>query len=93
MVCFDDESTTMHVRAPFLECVDDGEQLPFMHRIILSALESFLDAKATVWDPFSPSCSNTAPIPMSLASHVTMYDFEESANCNTGVLLTASLRF
>jgi hypothetical protein len=35
MVCFDDETTTMQVRAPFLECVDYGEQLPFMHRIIL----------------------------------------------------------
>jgi hypothetical protein len=28
------------------------------------ALESFLDAKATGWDPCPPSCFNTAPIPM-----------------------------
>jgi hypothetical protein len=35
MVCFDDETTTMQVGAPFLECVDYGEKLPFMHRIIL----------------------------------------------------------
>jgi hypothetical protein len=35
MVGFDDETPTMQVRAPFLECVDFGEKLPFIHRIIL----------------------------------------------------------
>jgi hypothetical protein len=39
----DDETTTMQVRAPFLERVDNGEQLPFMHRILFSALESFVE--------------------------------------------------
>jgi hypothetical protein len=34
MVRFDDETTTMQVRAPFVERVDNGEQLPLMHRII-----------------------------------------------------------
>jgi hypothetical protein len=34
MVRFDDETTTMQVRAPFLERVDYGEKLQFMHRII-----------------------------------------------------------
>jgi hypothetical protein len=41
MVCFDDETTTMQVRAPFLECVDYGEKLPFMHRIIIFGTGEF----------------------------------------------------
>jgi hypothetical protein len=41
MVRFDDETTTMQVRAPFLERVDYGEQLPLMHRIILFCAGAF----------------------------------------------------
>jgi hypothetical protein len=41
MVCFDDEKTTMQLRAPFVERVDYGEQLPFMHRIILFGAGEF----------------------------------------------------
>jgi hypothetical protein len=35
IVRFDDETTTMQVRAPFLEIIDYGEKLPFMHMTIL----------------------------------------------------------
>jgi hypothetical protein len=41
MVGFDDETTTMQVREPFLERVDYGEQLPLMHRIILFGAGEF----------------------------------------------------
>jgi hypothetical protein len=41
MVSFDDETTTMQLRAPFLELVDYGEQLPFMHRIIIFGAGEF----------------------------------------------------
>jgi hypothetical protein len=53
MVRFYDETTNMQVRALFPERVENGKQLPFMHRIILSALEGFLEAKATVSGPVS----------------------------------------
>jgi hypothetical protein len=35
------ETTTMQVRAPFLERVDNGEKLPFMHRLILFCAGEF----------------------------------------------------
>jgi hypothetical protein len=38
---YDDEKTTMQVRAPFLDGVDNGEQLLFMHRIIRFGAEEF----------------------------------------------------
>jgi hypothetical protein len=41
MVRFDDETTNMQVRAPLLERVDNGKQLPFMHRIILFCAGGF----------------------------------------------------
>jgi hypothetical protein len=93
MVRFDDETTTMQVRAPFLERVDYGKKLPFKHTIIIFCAGAFLEAKAAEWGPCSLFHSNTAPMTMTQALHVTMYDFEGTANCNTGALLTAFLRF
>jgi hypothetical protein len=45
MVRFDEEKTTIQVRAPFIEHVDNGEQLPFMHRIIIFCAGEFLRNK------------------------------------------------
>jgi hypothetical protein len=73
MVRFDDEKTTMQVRAPFLERVDYGEQLPFMHRIVHFCTGEFPRGKGDWMGSSLAFLLQTATIPMSLAPHVTMY--------------------
>ena len=51
MVYFDDETATMQVREPFLERVYNGEQLPFMHRIIGFGAGEFPEVKGNWMGP------------------------------------------
>jgi hypothetical protein len=76
MVRFDNKTTAMQVWEQLLECVDNGEKLPFIHRIILFRAGEVSGGKGDWMGPifaFLLSCSNTAQMPMSLASHVIMY--------------------
>jgi hypothetical protein len=61
MARFDFATTTMQVRKPLLERIENGEQLLFMHRINFLGAGEFKRGKATEWSPFALSCPKTAP--------------------------------
>lgn len=92
MVCAQEETLAIHLRAEVLQCLYHSQELPTHDAVAaIRMAQGMAGMLATALSPSSPSCDGTVPTPTLMASGSTIILWARLSYTRTGVLVRAVL--